>query len=153
MLRLFAAALVLAAAPLAQSQTAEIIDVRPTRDQPILEAVGAVVDLVADGELVAENRLATLRPAASTRPAVRYRVRGVHTGDATPLLVRLAETDALRSLSTTGALAGDTSVDATFVFETVAEWAAWTERAETRALLAALADGEQGLRTELSVTR
>lgn len=173
-MRCLLALVLFALAPLAQAQTddvygeiidtrdavigdGEILDDRSVRDQIFYED-----DIVSDlpsPELMAAarsgaDRLANSRAyrlmAASRQPQVRYRVRGEHAGAATPLLVRVAETDALRSLRTHGAPDGRTLVDATFAFETVAEWAAWTERSTTRALLDELSDG---LRTDLDVTR
>lgn len=153
LLRLAAALLVLT--PLAQSQTLEIIE---DADAGVLE------DIVSDGEIIddlnddefAADRPSRERPilqrlqGSARQPQVRYRVRGEHSGDATSMLVRLAETDALRSLSTTSTSDSATAIDATFAFETVSDWAAWTERSQTRALLDALAGG---LRTDLDVTR
>ena len=88
-----------------------------------------------------------------SQTSVQFEVSGVTDGDPSALLVDLSDADALRSLSATSTASGATSVEASFRFGSVAEWAAWRALPETEALLGRLSGGPLGLRTTLTATR
>lgn len=82
----------------------------------------------------------------SAPPAVEVRLRGRVTGDAASVLARLAEAEGLRELAAETDAAGQTQVDATFGFDSMDEWAAWTAAPATQALLSGLANRTSTLR-------
>ena len=128
--------------PVAPRPPAEIID------------IGSGTDLFDMGEADIFEAYESQRVGAVT-----FSVSGAVAGDAAPFLVALSQADGLRSLSASeaagppGSAEGQTRVEASFRFGSVAEWARWRAQPATRALLAPLAGGGERMRTRLDADR
>lgn len=71
---------------------------------------------------------------------VEVRVRGGVTGDIASVLSRLADAPALRDLSADTDALGQAQVEATFEFDTMENWSAWTASPDAQAVLDLLTD-------------